>query len=115
MEVKTSDLTLVSKDIHEKIQAYKAFWEKANPTPLIGYSVGNYFVSKRFEAAQGLLGKEITQYSFKGIFGGGIFETVFCRLRTSRLSRRTPGMFNHPSYKDFSLSISKERGMGIIG
>lgn len=49
------------RDIRKKIKKYKAFWEKTNTRPLIGYSIGNYFVSKRFEAAKVLLteGKKI--------------------------------------------------------
>jgi hypothetical protein len=43
--------------IEEKIQRHNDFWKKTNETPLIGYSLGNYFVSKRFNAVDNLLGK----------------------------------------------------------
>ena len=46
----------------KKIEAYKSFWKRENKKPLIGYSIGNYFISKRFRAAEPLLedGKKIT-------------------------------------------------------
>lgn len=41
--------------VQEKIQKYTAFWEKTNSAPLLGFSLGSYFVSKRFNAAHHLL------------------------------------------------------------
>ncbi|MCP4397705.1 MAG: hypothetical protein GY801_10450, partial [bacterium] len=42
-------------EITQKIEKYNAFWERTNSTPLTGYSIGSYFISKRFEAAGELL------------------------------------------------------------
>lgn len=42
--------------IKRRIQRHKDFWKKTNDSPLIGYSLGNYFVSKRFNAVDNLLG-----------------------------------------------------------
>ena len=42
-------------DINNKIQRYKKFWKKTNKSPLIGYSLGSYFISKRFTAVENLL------------------------------------------------------------
>ncbi len=42
--------------LKRKLQRHKDFWNRINDSPLIGYSFGNYFVSKRFKAAEGLLG-----------------------------------------------------------
>ena len=42
--------------LKRKLQRHKDFWKKINDSPLIGYSLGNYFVSKRFKAAEKLLG-----------------------------------------------------------
>ena len=42
--------------IKKRIQRHRNFWEKTNDSPLIGYSLGNYFVSKRFNAVENLLG-----------------------------------------------------------
>lgn len=38
-----------------KISKYKEFWNRINNTPLIGYSTGSYFISKRFNAASKFL------------------------------------------------------------
>ena len=45
----------MSTDIHEKLKKYKAFWERTNAAPLLGFSLGSYFISKRFEAVKELL------------------------------------------------------------
>ncbi len=45
----------MSTAIATRIQRYKEFWQRTNTTPLIGYSIGSYFISKRFEAAGDLL------------------------------------------------------------
>lgn len=42
-------------DIEAKIQRYCSFWERTNERALIGFSPGDYFVSRRYEAARGLL------------------------------------------------------------
>ena len=42
--------------IRNRVQRHKNFWSKTNDSPLIGYSLGNYFVSKRFNAVENLLG-----------------------------------------------------------
>jgi hypothetical protein len=44
--------------IKKRLQRHKDFWKKTNDSPLIGYSLGNYFVSKRFNAVDNLLGME---------------------------------------------------------
>jgi hypothetical protein len=41
--------------IELRIQRHKDFWKKKNDSPLIGYSPGNYFVSRRFKAVEHLL------------------------------------------------------------
>lgn len=38
-----------------KINKYKEFWNKTNKVPLIGYSIGSYFISKRFNAVSKFL------------------------------------------------------------
>lgn len=47
--------------IEKKIEKYNNFWKRENEKPLVGFSRGNYFVSKRFNAIENLLkdGKEI--------------------------------------------------------
>ncbi len=42
-------------NIEKKIKRYTDFWNKTNATPLIGFSIGSYFISKRFEAVKELL------------------------------------------------------------
>jgi len=44
--------------IKRRLERHKDFWKKTNNSPLIGYSFGNYFVSKRFNAVDNLLGME---------------------------------------------------------
>jgi len=44
--------------IEQRLQRHKDFWNRTNDSPLIGYSLGNYFVSKRFTAVEKLLGLE---------------------------------------------------------
>jgi len=42
--------------IAKRVQRHKDFWQKTNDSPLIGYSLGDYFVSKRYNAVNNLLG-----------------------------------------------------------
>jgi hypothetical protein len=42
--------------IRTRLQRHRDFWKKTNDSPLIGYSPGNYFVSRRFKAVEHLLG-----------------------------------------------------------
>jgi len=38
-----------------KIKKHREYWERKNKTPLIGFSLGSYFISKRFNAVSDLL------------------------------------------------------------
>ena len=39
----------------QQIAAFQAYWQRSNPRFLRGYSLGDYFISRRFEAARPLL------------------------------------------------------------
>lgn len=41
--------------IDKKVDGYRSFWKHENDKHLIGYSIGNYFISQRFNAAKDLL------------------------------------------------------------
>jgi hypothetical protein len=43
------------KDIEQRIEKHKKFWRRENDKPLIGFSIGDYFVSRRFQAAEPFL------------------------------------------------------------
>jgi hypothetical protein len=47
--------------MNKKIERNRSFWERTNTEPLIAYSFGNYFISRRYKAAEKLLvdGKKI--------------------------------------------------------
>lgn len=45
----------MSTNTEQKIKRSTDFWKRTNTTPLLGYSLGSYFISKRFEAVKELL------------------------------------------------------------
>lgn len=47
--------------MEQKIERNRSFWERTNREPLVAFSIGNYFISRRYNAADALLvdGKKI--------------------------------------------------------
>jgi len=45
----------VVKDLEERVDKHRQFWRRANDEPLVGFSIGDYFVSRRFQAAEPFL------------------------------------------------------------
>ena len=70
--------TIIPADIHEKITKYKAFWERTNTAPLLGFSLGNYFISKRFEAVKELLEEKRTIEAH--MFDAEAFKADYLRM-----------------------------------
>ena len=53
-----AETTTGNGEIQCKLQRHQAFWDRHNSEPLLGFSIGDYFVSKRFRAAARLLGEK---------------------------------------------------------
>ncbi|MBN2551184.1 MAG: hypothetical protein JXB06_00380 [Spirochaetales bacterium] len=42
-------------EVDERIEKHRLFWQRTNSKPLVGFSIGDYFVSRRFRAAETFL------------------------------------------------------------